>query len=184
MICHDTTSRSIIRAFPYDISPPSTANRTGEDENGELFHYDPKSKTFLNIRASPVTTAECVAKAEEGAELYVLETQGDWLRVQLKDEDNPSGEMWALRRIVRGNKSGQELSAAKRNNNQLIRPDRNENGQTSIDGSFSSHEDRPGTKTDIWAFGCLLFETIAGRKLFRAGDRLSSVLRWVVIYTF
>lgn len=78
---------------------------TGEDENGELFHYDPKSKTFLNIRASPVTTAECVAKAEAGAELYVLETQGDWLRVQLKDEDNPSGEMWALRRIVRGNKS-------------------------------------------------------------------------------
>ena len=82
--------------------------------------------------------------------------------------------------IVRGNKSCQELSAAKRNNNQLIRPDRNENGQTYIDGSFSSHEDRPGTKTDIWAFGCLLFETIAGRKLFRAGDRLSSVLRWVL----
>ena len=105
MICHDTTSFSIIRAFPYDNSPPSTANRTGEDENGELFHYDPKSKTFLNIRASPVTTAECVAKAEAGAELYVLETQGDWLRVQLKDEDNPSGEMWALRRVVRGNKS-------------------------------------------------------------------------------
>jgi len=35
---------------------------------------------------------------------------------------------------------------------------------------------RPGTAADVWAFGCLLAEAILGRKLFRAGDRLASVL--------
>lgn len=36
---------------------------------------------------------------------------------------------------------------------------------------------RPGTQADMWAFGCLVAETILGRKLFRAGDKLSTVLR-------
>ena len=40
----------------------------------------------------------------------------------------------------------------------------------------------PGPPSDMWAFGCLLFETVAGRKLFRAGDKLSSVLRFVIFY--
>ncbi len=37
----------------------------------------------------------------------------------------------------------------------------------------------PGTPADIWAFGCLLAEALIGRKLFRAGDQLAAVDRYV-----
>jgi len=36
---------------------------------------------------------------------------------------------------------------------------------------------RPGPESDLWAFGCLLFEAVVGRKLYRSGDKLSSALR-------
>ena len=40
-----------------------------------------------------------------------------------------------------------------------------------------SVESISGARTDIWALGCILMECVLGRKLFRAGDRLSSHLR-------
>ncbi len=36
---------------------------------------------------------------------------------------------------------------------------------------------RPTEAVDMWSFGCLLFEAATGSKLFRAGDKLASVLR-------
>jgi hypothetical protein len=82
----------------------------------QVFHYDVGSNTHLNLRASPSTTAERVAKVAPGAELRVLKTSGDWLRVKLKDDpeqgdgpNSPSREMWALRRVTRNDGSVREM---------------------------------------------------------------------------
>ena len=67
---------------------------------GELHHYDHKSPTWLNLRESPATTAELVAKAPKGAEMFLLDVEGDWGRVQLLSSDDSKATGWVLMRIV------------------------------------------------------------------------------------
>ena len=40
---------------------------------------------------------------------------------------------------------------------------------------------KPSTAADMWSFGCLLTEAFTGGKLFRQGDKLAAVLRWLTV---
>lgn len=109
------------------------ANSIAHEEQPPVFHYDPYSPGFLNLRAGPGKKHEQVEKATKGTEVHVLETceNDDWLKVRMR-EDNPienvgparrpgasiagtsHPELWALKRTVKADGTIRETLRAGR----------------------------------------------------------------------